>query len=138
MSRENILEESFNHFITTHDLDKLESKFDKIENSNEISINVAKIRGFFHAKDFQDFYNIMEIMFYDRSESYAVEKKKIGDKIDVLKGRNKFGEIKELIERKTGEYENQFEHNNAKILKKIKFNVNEVDLGLKQVNKKAL
>lgn len=115
-------------------LNRLESKFDKIESSNEISINVAKIRGFFQAKDFQDFYNILEILLYDRTESYAVEKKKIGDKIDVLKGKKKLSEIKALIERKTAGGENQFENNNAKILKKIKFNINDVDLALKQVN----
>jgi hypothetical protein len=114
-------------------LNRLESKFDKIESSNEISINVAKIRGFFQAKDFQDFYNILEILLYDRTESYAVEKKKIGDKIDVLKGKKKLSEIKALIERKTAGGENHFENNNAKILKKIKFNLNEVDLALKQV-----
>jgi len=114
-------------------LNKLESKLEKIDSSNEISINVAKIRGFFQAKDFQDFYNILEILLYDRTESYATEKKKLDDKIDVLKGKKKLSEIKALIEKKTSGIESQFE-NSAKLLKKIKFNVNEVDLALKQVN----
>jgi len=38
----------------------LESKLDKIESYNEISINVAKIRGFFLKKDFEEF-NVSEV-----------------------------------------------------------------------------
>lgn len=108
----------------------LESKIDKIETFNQVSINVAKIRGFFQAKDFQDFYNILEILIYDRTESFAVEKKKLDDKNSILKSGKKITEIKSLIERKAA-YEPVIQDD--KILKRIDFNVNEVDLALKEV-----
>ncbi len=112
----------------------LESKLDKIESYNEISINVAKIRGFFLKKDFEDFNKILEIVLLDRTESYAIEKKKNGDKIDVLRGNKKLSDIKAIIERKTSSWESQMD-NNTKIKKKLKFNVSEVDLALKKVKK---
>ena len=109
---------------------KIDQMVESVKNNNfivtsNLEINVDIIKGDFEAKNFEDFFNIIELLIFNRGFSQSEEKNIINKNIDDIK-KFKSTEIEEKIKHKLNSNINR--NNNLKSV--IIFNLGEVIFNL--------
>ena len=112
---------------------KIDQMVESMKNNNfnvtsTLEINVDIIKGDFEAKNFEDFFNIIELLIFNRGFSQSEEKNIINKNIDDIK-KFKSSEIEEKIKNKINSNINRI-NNNSNLKNVIVFNLGEVIFNL--------